>query len=112
MTSKFPITSSSVLRAELKTARWSSVNDTSARKAVNGSEGALRGSIQAHGLLTDTVIVSDDAGQFDLGNRHALCRVHAERLVHKLDTFTPDQLWAQQHVRSLIWWFHADLKAY
>jgi hypothetical protein len=29
------------------------------------------------------VIVSDDAGQFRVG-AHALCWIHAERLVHKL----------------------------
>ncbi len=75
------------------------------------TEGALWGSIKAHGLLANTVIVSDDAGQFNLG-RHGLCWVHAERLVHKLDTFTAQQRAAQQHVRSLIWWFYADLKAY
>ena len=39
------------------------------------------------GFLPDTVIVSDDAGQYTVG-RHALCWVHAERLMHKLDTFT------------------------
>ncbi|HZA91167.1 MAG TPA: hypothetical protein VE420_00955, partial [Gemmatimonadales bacterium] len=38
------------------------------------TEGALWGSVQAHGLLPDTVIVSDDAGQFKVGI-HALCRV-------------------------------------
>jgi hypothetical protein len=38
--------------------------------------------------------------------------VHAERLVHKLDTFTDHQRVAQQRVRSLIWGFYADLKAY
>ena len=75
------------------------------------TEGALWGSVKAHGLLTDTVIVSDDAGQFDVG-RHGLCWVHAERLVHKLDTFTDRHHAAQQRVRSLIWWFYADLKAY
>jgi hypothetical protein len=32
--------------------------------------------------------------------------------VHKLDTFTDAQRAAQQHVRGLIWWFYADLKAY
>ena len=38
--------------------------------------------------LPTTVIVSDDAGQFKFGP-HALLRwVHAERLVHKFDTFT------------------------
>ena len=75
------------------------------------TEGALWGSVKAHGLLTDTVIVSDDAGQFDVG-RHGLCWVHAERLVHKLDTFTDRHRAVQQRVRSLIWWFYADLKAY
>jgi Transposase IS66 family len=75
------------------------------------TEGALWGAIQAHGLLPDTVIVSDDAGQFLVG-RHALCWVHAERLVHKLDTFTDEQRFAQQHLRRLIWWFYRDLKAY
>jgi Transposase IS66 family len=75
------------------------------------TEGAVWGSIKAHGLLPDTVILSDDAGQFAL-DRHALCWVHAERLVHKLDTFTERQHAAQQFVRALIWWFYADLKAY
>jgi Tripartite tricarboxylate transporter family receptor len=49
------------------------------------TEGALWGSIKAHGFLPNTVIVSDDAGQFNVG-QHGLCWVHAERLVHKLDT--------------------------
>lgn len=47
------------------------------------TEGALWGSIRAHGRLPDTVIVSDDAGQFTVG-QHALCWVHAERTIHKL----------------------------
>jgi hypothetical protein len=75
------------------------------------TEGAVWGSVKAHGLLPDTVILSDDAGQFAL-DRHALCWVHAERLVHKLDTFTDHQHAAQQLIRTLIWWLYADLKAY
>ncbi|WP_413992338.1 IS66 family transposase [Labrys okinawensis] len=75
------------------------------------TEGALWGSIQARGLLTDTVIVSDDAGQFQLG-QHGLCWIHAERLVHKLDTFTEAHRAAQQWIRGLIWWYYSDLKAY
>jgi len=47
------------------------------------SEAALRGAIEAEGLLGQAVIISDDAGQFRVGD-HALCWVHAERLVHKL----------------------------
>ncbi len=38
------------------------------------SEGAMWGAIRHHGFLADTVVVSDDAGQFRIGE-HALCRV-------------------------------------
>jgi len=75
------------------------------------TEGALWGSVKAHGFLPKTVLLSDGAGQFDVG-RHALCWVHAERLVHKLDTFTDLHRTAQGHIRALIWWFYSDLKAY
>ena len=75
------------------------------------TEGALWGAVMAHGFLRNAVIVSDDAGQFAVG-QHALCWVHAERLVHKLDTFTARHRAAQERIRDLIWWFYADLKAY
>ena len=75
------------------------------------TEGAQWGSIHAQGFLHDAVVLSDDAGQFDIG-RHALCWVHAERLVHKLDTFTDLHRAAQQRIRTLIWNFYADLKLY
>lgn len=75
------------------------------------TEGAQWGSVHAHGFLRDAVLLSDDAGQFAVG-QHALCWVHAERLVHKLNTFTDQQRAAQQHVRGLIWKFYADLKVY
>ena len=75
------------------------------------TEGALWGSIHAHDFLRDAVVLSDDAGQFAVG-RHALCWVHAERLVHKLEAFTDHHRAAQQRVRALIWNFYADLKTY
>ena len=68
----------------------------------------LNGAIHAHGFLSDAVLLSDDAGQFAVG-KHALCWVHAERLVHKLDTFTDLHRAAQQRMRQLIWNFYADL---
>ncbi len=88
------------------------------------TEGALWGSVVAHGFLPDTVIVSDDAGQFNVAY-HALCWVHAEGFVrltrahrahapsslHKLDTFTDRQRAAVARIRTRIWWFYADLKA-
>src|SRR5215204_2648576 len=75
------------------------------------TEGALWGSIKAHGFLPSTVIVSDDAGQFNVG-LHGLCWVHTERLVHKLDTFTDENRAVQASVRELIWNLYRDLKAY
>ncbi len=75
------------------------------------TEGALWGSVCAHGLLRDAAMVSDEAGQFRIG-RHALCWVHAERLVHKLIPRNERQRRAVELVRQRIWWFYADLKAY
>jgi len=75
------------------------------------TEGALWGAVNAHRFLCEAVVVSDDAGQFNVG-QHALCWIHAERLVHKLEAFTDQQRAIQQRVRGLIWWFYADLKAF
>jgi hypothetical protein len=75
------------------------------------TEAAIWGSLKAHGFLDRTVIVSDDAGQFNIGT-HALCWVHAERLVHKLTGFNDHDRAAQQRTRSLIWDFYRDLKAW
>ena len=57
------------------------------------------------------MIVSDDAGQFNVG-LHGLCWIYGERLVHKLDTFTEAQRAAQRRTRGLIWQFYGSLKAW
>jgi hypothetical protein len=75
------------------------------------SEAALWGAIQAEGLLAGAVIVSDDAGQFRVGE-HALCWVHAERLVHKLLPANERQRNAVEVTRRMVWWFYRGLKAY
>src|SRR5271157_5423244 len=75
------------------------------------SEAALWGAIHHHGLLQGTVIVSDDAGQFRIGV-HALCWVHAERLVHKLIPANDKQRNAVAVAKRMIWWFYRRLKAY
>ncbi len=71
----------------------------------------MRGSIAEQGLLDGTVIVSDGAGQFKIAE-HALCWVHAERLIHKLDTFCEAHVQAKERIRARIWRLYADLKAY
>ena len=75
------------------------------------AEAGLWGAIRHHGLMGDMVIVSDDAGQFRVGN-HALCWVHAERLVQKLvPTTAKEERWTTV-VRDLIWRYYKALKAY
>ena len=75
------------------------------------TEGALWGSVVGHGFLKDAVIVSDDAGQFNVGH-HALCWVHAERLIHKLVGFNERQRQAIEGMRARVWRLYKALKAY
>jgi hypothetical protein len=75
------------------------------------SEAALWGAIRHQGLLQDTVVVSDDAGQFRVGI-HALCWVHAERLVHKLVPANDKHRNAIEVAKRMIWWFYGSLKEY
>jgi hypothetical protein len=84
--------------------------DGSRDPARVASEGALWGGLAARGFA-DTVVLSDDAGQFNVG-RHALCWVHAERQVHKLDTFCDRQAHAKAVVQAGIWELYRDLKDY
>ena len=75
------------------------------------SEAALWGAIEAEGLLGGAVVVSDDAGQFRIGD-HALCWVHAERLIHKLVPANDRQRNAIEVARRMVWWFYRQLKDY
>jgi hypothetical protein len=71
------------------------------------TEAAMIGSIVARGLLTDTVIVSDDAGQFDVF-QHALCWIHAERHRRRIVCVTDQQHRLVEVQRQLVWWFYAS----
>lgn len=75
------------------------------------TEGALLGSVLAHGIHPELVIVSDDAGQFNV-LLHALCWIHAERTLAKLVGFNEDQCQALEAKRTEVWDFYRDLKAY
>jgi len=77
------------------------------------TEGALLASILAHGISPELVILSDDAGQFNvLGLLHALCWIHAERTINKLIPFSDQNRIIQEQLRDQIWTFYQDLKQY
>ena len=75
------------------------------------TEGGLVGSIIHNGFNKNLVIISDDAGQFNVF-LHGLCWVHAERLIHKLVGYTKKHQAILDKTRSDIWQLYRDLKAY
>ncbi len=75
------------------------------------TEAALLGSVLAHGFNRELVIVSDDAGQFNI-LLHALCWIHAERTINKLVGFNDEQRAALKDIRTQIWNYYDELKAY
>jgi len=84
---------------------------TKERHVRIATEGALLGSLLEHGLSRELAIVSDDAGQFNV-LLHALCWIHAERLLAKLLGFNDSQRRALEQIRAEVWQFYRDLKAY
>ncbi len=79
------------------------------RKLV--TEGALLGGLLAQGIPSDLVIMSDDAGQFNVFD-HVLCWIHAERLINRLIPLNEDHEKAVNWVREQIWQPYADIKGY
>jgi hypothetical protein len=75
------------------------------------TEGALLGNLIEQGFPSDLVILSDDAGQFNVLS-HALCWVHANRVFQRIlplnDRHAKEIAW----VHAQIWAIHADLKQY
>jgi hypothetical protein len=89
------------------TKHLSNLGSEGQRHIAIATEGALMGSLLAHGLTTEMAIVSDDAGQFNVF-RHGLCWSHAERVIVRLiapnETHRKGQRWA----RAQIWDLYAD----
>lgn len=75
------------------------------------TEGALIGSIIEHGLSKDLVIVSDDAGQFNV-LLHSLCWIHANRAIDKIIPFTDQAKKDLENLKDQIWQLYEGLKAY
>jgi len=75
------------------------------------TEGALLGSVLHNGFSKDIVILSDDAGQFNI-LLHGLCWIHAERTIHKLIPCSKKESDAIEAIRNLIWHLYRDMLAY
>jgi hypothetical protein len=88
--------------------RWGITDERHMRIAT---EGVLLGSVLMHGINPELAIVSDDAGQFNV-LLHALCWIHAERVLAKLVGFNDDQRAALEQVRTVVWELYRDLRAF
>jgi len=75
------------------------------------TEGALIGSIIEHGISKHLVILSDDAGQFNV-LLHALCWIHANRAIDKIIPFTDQAKKDLDTVKDQVWQLYDGLKAY
>jgi Transposase IS66 family len=75
------------------------------------SEGALLGSLIAHGASPELVILSDGAGQYDV-LAHATCWIHAERPLARMAPYSDEHRAAIAKVRGQIWELYQDLKGY
>jgi len=87
------------------------LNISNKRHIKIATEGALLGSLLHHGFSRDLVIISDDAGQFNI-LRHALCWIHAERTIHKLIPCSEEERKAIESIRDRIWELYHFLKFY
>ena len=84
---------------------------TESRLVRIATEGALLGSLIAHGVSPELVVLSDGARQFNI-LVHAACWIHAERPLTRMIPHNEQHRLAIEQVQQQIWELYQDLKAY
>lgn len=92
-------------------ARLAELGITGERHVRLATEGALLGSLIAHGVSAELGVMSDGAPQFVV-LVHLLCWIHMERLLARMIPFSEPHREAIEKIRDLIWELYRDLKAY
>ncbi len=75
------------------------------------TEAALLGHMVEGGMPEKMIILSDDAGQFNI-LVHALCWVHVERNLQKIHTYTQQQRKELDQVLTAFWTLYQQIKKY
>jgi hypothetical protein len=91
---------------EARLRRWAITGPRHVRIA---SEGALLGSLIAHGVSPGLVTLGDGAGQYDVP-AHAACWIHAERPLARMIPYSEEHRAAITKVRGRIRELYQDLK--
>jgi hypothetical protein len=84
---------------------------TTPRHRQIATEGALLASLTEHDIDPNLIIISDDAGQFNI-LLHGLCWVHAERTISKIVPFGKQQKQTIETILDNIWQYYQELKDY
>ncbi len=92
-------------------ARLAELGISGERHRRMASEGALLGSLIAHGVSPELGVMSDGARQFDV-LLHILCWIHMERLLARMNPISELHRQAIEKIRDQIWELYRDLKAY
>jgi Transposase IS66 family len=92
-------------------ARLQALGITGARLVRITTEGALLGSLIAHGVSPELMVLSDGAGQFTI-LVHAACWVHAERPLQRMIPYNEQHRLAIEQVQKQIWELYQALKTY
>ncbi|HDM75828.1 MAG TPA: transposase [Deltaproteobacteria bacterium] len=87
------------------------LNITTMRHVRIATEGALLGTLSSSGFPPDLVIISDDAGQFNV-LLHALCWVHADRVFQRIIPMNDKHAEKLDWVHTQIWEIFSNLKQY
>jgi len=87
------------------------LNISNTRHIRIATEGALPGTLSASGFPPDLVIISDDAGQFNI-LLHALCWIHADRVFQRILPVSEKHVAKLEWVHSEIRDIFSDLKQY
>ncbi len=75
------------------------------------TEAALLGSAIEHGLSPELIVLSDGAKQFAI-LVHALCWIHMERSLRRLNGVTTQQRIEIEQVQNTLWGYYLELKAF
>src|SRR5664280_387520 len=79
------------------------------RRIIN--EGVLMGGLLDQGIPATLIIISDYAGHFNFFD-HALCWIHAERIINRLIPLNAEHVKAVDDIREQLWQIYRDLKTY